>query len=57
MAWVPYDQEEEAWPLGMLKASWGISLNTWWVLLKTRVSQPSLNQTQLPAKLNKANIE
>jgi hypothetical protein len=45
MAWVPLDREEEAWPLGILKADWGISSNTWWMLLKTRVSKPSLNQT------------
>ena len=44
------DREEVAWPLGMLKASWGILSNTWWVFLKTRVSKPFQNLTQPLAK-------
>jgi hypothetical protein len=51
MAWELEGRKEEAWPLGMLKSSWRILLNTWWVLSKTRVSKHSSNPTQPPAKL------
>jgi hypothetical protein len=34
-----------------LKAGWGILWNTWWALLKTRVSKPTSNPTQPPAKM------
>jgi hypothetical protein len=50
MAWVLEDREAETCPLGILDTGWENSSNTWWAILKIRVSKPTLNPNPTPCK-------